>query len=567
MIMKILVAAALPFLAAVCVAAPAEMTISVPAEAFVKDLSALGCAPGFGYNDDLRSVSTGEADVFYSQRTNETARAFRAAGVRVLRAGSVLDWQGEFASRLGVAARRPSRRLQVLDPATDWHFAPLGDFYGFCKANGVKFVVMLSPKVLDESKKELTSDPQKVLEVTMAYLRWIRAQGFEEVVAGFEMENEPYFGTDLDGYVARWRLLLPAIRREWPKTPIGMPIARYSNDDPDLVAVRAAALRKDRIATDNGKDVEHLNQWNGNVATGLGKEALDCITHLVIHVYGAEGHWNTNINGINRARVVQRILPELAGKKFWITEWRERSRENPYSHRAFRMTLWKALFLQMTLRQKDVDLVCLHDLGRVSGGLYVARDGKWQYGFGPEGKADVIPDSGWTGVAHLDVGGPGALFRLYGDLVMRCPVVLAGGAPNGDRESIVFYESVKDYTKARMEKGVDDPSVIRGGLGWLALADRGRTRVGLLLVNTSAEPIAVKADFKGRTLASPLFRVLSAPADRLDVYETPGDPKPWRLESWMDKLPPCDRFAVPPHSAMTVEFGTVSVKPKPPSAR
>ena len=60
---------------------------------------------------------------------------------------------------------------------------------------------------------------------------------------------------------------------------------------------------------------------------------------------------------------------------------------------------------------------------------------------------------------------------------------------------------------------------------------------------------------------------VAAPAARLDVYETPGDPKPWRLESWMDKLPPCDRFVVPPNSAMTVEFGTVSVKPKPPSAR
>lgn len=534
----------------------ATVEISVPKKAFIKDLSALGCAPGFGYNDALHTLSTGRADVFYSERTNETAAAFRGAGVRVLRAPSILDWQGEAASRAGVAARRPSRAKELLDPALDWHFSPMKDFYGFCRATGVKFVVMLSPAVYDGKASGLTSDPQKVFDVTMAYLRWIREKGFEEVVAGFEMENEPYFGEDLDGYIARWRKLLPAIRREWPKTPIGMPIARYSNDDPDLVAVRAAAMKRDKIVTADHKDIDHLNQWNGNVALGLGKEALDCITHLVIHVYGAEGHWNTNINGINRARVVQRILPELAGKKFWITEWRERSREDPFSHRAFRMTLWKALYLQMTLAQKDVDLVCLHDLGRVSGGLYVAMDGFWNYGFGPEGKPFSVPDRDWAGVPHLDVGGPGALFRLYGDLLMRCPLVLANGAPNGDRESIVFYESVKAYRNLRREKGVDDPSVVKGGLSWVALANRERTRVGLLLVNTSAEPIGVKASFEGATLEFPLFRTLSAPADKLDVYEVPGDPKPWKSESWMDRLPPCDRFTVPANTAMTVEFGT-----------
>lgn len=209
----------------------------------------------------------------------------------------------------------------------------------------------------------------------------------------------------------------------------------------------------------------------------------------------------------------------------------------------------------MTLSQKDVDIVCLHDLGRVSGGLYVSMDGFWNYGFGPQGKPIPVPDRDWCGIPHLDVGGPGALFRLYGDLIVRCPLVLASGAPNGERESIVFYESVKGFLASQGEGSDGDRPVVSGGLSWLALSNTERTRVGLLLANTSSEPIEVRASFEGLRLVSPLFRTLSAPSDKLDVYEMPGEAKPWKLESWMDKKSAPDRFTVPAHAVMTVEFG------------
>ena len=62
-------------------------------------------------------------------------------------------------------------------------------------------------------------------------------------------------------------------------------------------------------------------------------------------------------------------FPELRGKKFWITEWRDRSDEEVPSHQRFRETLNKSAFMLMMVAHPDVDGMNLHEFRCQTGSL------------------------------------------------------------------------------------------------------------------------------------------------------------------------------------------------------
>jgi hypothetical protein len=58
-------------------------------------------------------------------------------------------------------------------------------------------------------------------------------------VAGFELGNEPYWGKDPEEYGRRWCAIVPAMKEVWPDAQIGMPLAEYRPNDPDIASVCA----------------------------------------------------------------------------------------------------------------------------------------------------------------------------------------------------------------------------------------------------------------------------------------------------------------------------------------
>ena len=111
--------------------------------------------------------------------------------------------------------------------------------FSFRKENNMR--VLLTLEQWDDGNPDAskrTNDVIAVREAVREYVRWIVKNGFKETVAGFELGNETYFDPRAEEIAARWRVIIPAILDEWPDAKIGIPLAEYADNDPDLKALR-----------------------------------------------------------------------------------------------------------------------------------------------------------------------------------------------------------------------------------------------------------------------------------------------------------------------------------------
>lgn len=525
-------------------------TVEVAESALIRDCSRCRTGAGIGINGERMDLGPW---AYAPENVATTAVLFAEAGVRLIRTQEPnIRFQGERAERV-----RSSERWHdpaALNPERKWEWRDPAERYSFWKRQGVKEMICLSGIVYDPETDRMTNGIAQVKKVTCDYLRWLIDHGYRDLIAGIEMQNEPYFGRDPAHYAALWQELLPEIRSLLPEVPIGIPIAIYEAKDPDLEAVRARGRKTDRLKSGKTHDQEHTRQWVGNAIAGLG-DALTNVTHVIIHTYGADAWYTCGIKGIEKARFTQRAYPELAGKQLWITEWRDRSDEDWVCQRKFRTALFKAQYLLMTLGQRDVEVTAIHEARVLSGIFYFSNGEFWRQPIDNEDRKRRFPDLTGKGRPHAVTACAAGVYRLFNEALDGHPRILAYGAPSGDLSCTKYYESAKRRWKA-IRKGAEELPPVEGEAAWVAAESADGKSLTVLAVNAKAEPetfrIVRPGIFAGQRAH---MKVLSCEPGKIDELHVPGEPPWWRMTSSEVILGDGTSFVLPPETVATVVIG------------
>ena len=179
----------------------------------VRDLRDSTCGPCLGYAGCLTEVSLYN-DAFavwaYGAGLKETEKALVDCGAKFIRQWNALgEWQR------GMAGARNRAHPKA--------------YFALWKKLGIRVLLTIENYgvLAGKSLEKRSGDIEDVKRVLSSYLDWIVKNKFTEVVAGFEMGNEPYFGKDPEAYAARVEALIPVILKTMPHAKIGIPIAEY----------------------------------------------------------------------------------------------------------------------------------------------------------------------------------------------------------------------------------------------------------------------------------------------------------------------------------------------------
>ena len=186
-------------------------------------MSKSSCNPDIGLAGEVAGIF-GDLKLSYIDHREETARAFRESGIWLVRPCGMLDLFDRISK----------------NPGVEWTFDKNGKctwlhpkhIFSFWKEYNIKAIVCLNLWDAAESKQKLLED----------FLKWIKENGWEDCISGFEMCNEPFYGKDPEGFAHYWRVHLKIIRKHMPKVAIGLPLAEYTPGDPDIAAARSRLL-------------------------------------------------------------------------------------------------------------------------------------------------------------------------------------------------------------------------------------------------------------------------------------------------------------------------------------
>ena len=334
--------------AAATVRADWPITIGVDADAEpIKDLRNSTSAPDLGYAGAMLESSTLVSEWFYISNRVESAKLIRDAGAWVVRPWTANDcWQRGLAwvaTKDRAALQKRHSRAVFIDPHA---------YFSFWKENGMKAILCLENYGVydDVEKGTRVNDIESVRKVICDYLQWIVDNGYRECVAGFECGNEPYWGNDPELYGARWSAIIPEMKKIWPDVKIGIPLAEYRPNDPDIAAVRARATGLEWVQDGGEFSFSRLNQWSGRFIVALSNQ-IHNVSHVIYHFYGGDVAYGCGASGFKRIRNFAKVFPEIADKRVWITEWRERADENNRCHQTFQSSLWKGHYLLSCLAE------------------------------------------------------------------------------------------------------------------------------------------------------------------------------------------------------------------------
>lgn len=510
----------------------------------IRDIRESSASPVMGFAGSLVGEGEYSKHFFVDDREN-TARIFREAGIRLVRQwDAVKQWQ------MGAGCGRSYRSKPGFN--YEEYRCDMKEVFSFYRDYGIKAMLTLENYgvYMDAAKGVETNDLAIVTKTIADYVQWIVDNGFTNCVAGFELGNEPYFlARDMvkyspEWYAGRWKPVVRELKRIWPGAPIGIALAEYYKNDPDVKAVRARLLSDSKMEEKKGYFDEGLvNRWAGRYVVAMG-EVLPLIDHVIYHSYGGDIPYSATWCGIERYRAFSRTFPELQGKKFWITEWRDRSDEDNRSHQRFRETQFKAGYMLMMTAQPDVDGLNLHSLNCLSGALYLSGQAPasapyWQshdqavYTVQWDSNNRTRPDWRSVGRPRLEVGIAGPLFRLYTDALIRHPLVVdygttrlgtkRQGKPHAPWSSGKFYGAFRAY-RAAIREGRNPPELWKD-CEYVVATNPKKDELVVLAVNygADAETIALSSD-KHR-FCGPDYRVYDCPAEYLDCHELPGEGK------------------------------------------
>ena len=525
----------------------------------VKDQRKSSTAPDLGYAGCL-TEGYGDCAWFYNPARDKTTwKLFEESGARVLKQwNSVMTWQlGLHESKWG-------------NPNPKWCF----DFW---KKHGVKVLLTLEHhKVFQDSGcTKTTDDLETVKRTILDYVRWIVKNGYKDVVGGFELGNEPYWGSDPEGYAARWVAIVPEIKKIFPEAKIGMPLAEYRPNDPDIASVRARATGLEWVQGGGEFSFSKLNQWSGRFIIAM-KPVLGDISHVIYHFYGANRAYGCSQSGFNRIHNFAKVFPEIADKRVWITEWRERADEDLRCHQRFFSTLWKGHYMLGVLMQPEIDGISLHNLATLAGGLYVttAKNATWCVQRDENNREYPYVGNSSTPVAEVGPAGP--VFRLYTEALMSHPLIIEHAVPTAEGTvahgkgshgqwhgiwgGTLFYETGRRAQKAA-ESGTPPDQWPEIQSLWECVVALGANRdsVALLMVNTHPheDVIPVKLVNGKAFVGEAVVKSASIEKARLFECQVPGTPRLWTESVKKEKVEGKQSFTVklPAYSIQTVVVG------------
>ena len=500
-----------------------------PSKDFIRDLRDTSAAPVLGYAGSMLEFNDSLAHVLWHDCSDDLATALRDGGARLVKEWNSLDkWQigMAYAQAKSVEERESLRKRfgrseGLVDDPKVW--------FSFRKKHGMKVFICLEQYRVwtDVAQGVRTNEIGIVKKVICDYLRWIRDNGFAGQVAGFELGNEPYWGKDPEEYGRRWCEIVPEMKKIWPDAKIGIPLAEYRPNDPDIAAVRARCEDMTWCESKGEFSFSRLNQWSGRFIAAM-KPVLNDITHVIYHFYGANAAYGCSMSGFNRIANFAKVYPEIKDKKAWITEWRERSDEDNRCHQMFFSALWKAHYMLTVLTRPEVDGISNHCIGSLSGGFYVSDGKEWQVQW--DEKCKNYPDVNGDGRPRIELGPSGPLFRLYTDALVDHPVILNSGA-NG-RQGIkekLLARGIRDYSGSWASALYYDGR--EKGVQWVAATNPDRTSLALLCANSRDEGQTFNVELAGFSPSGKAHvRAVSCPADKVRLHAKPGEPKPWRME-------------------------------------
>lgn len=507
-----------------CAVGAADFTISIdPAKAPIKDMKNNTCAPVLGYAGVM--CEGGNCEWLLRDHPDYTARAFRQSGAWLMRQWSANNWWEK--GVLGVA----ERGKKAMDPKF---------LYDFLKKNDLKALFTIEQwSMIDPQTGKRTNDIGVVKRRITDYVKWVKDNGYECVVAGFELGNETYFDPHSEQIGARWCEIVPEIRKIMPNVKLGIPLGEYTEGDPDFQAVMNRWRSADEIKARESLDVDtdRLKSNSARFIVAL-RPVMKEISHVIYHGYGADKPWSSSMYGFKRFRDFRDRFPETKGKPMWITEWRERSDEDVRCHRRFSEGLWRAHFLMTALAQPDIEAMNLHGFDCQAGAFNYAHDGIWHVQW--DTANCCYADYDWIrGEERLETGLTGVIYRYFCGALMRHPIVLSHGTSKATDTEDSFYTCTRFYDslirrRLDIEAG-KKPRKIEGDVEWLALTNKNRKSLALLMVNTTDEPKSVEVKVVGKTLYTPIYRTLSCEPELIDCSSVPGETKPWKTMAWEGK--------------------------------
>lgn len=509
----------------------------------IRDISKSSSSPILGYAG--AGVHGGEdAKWLFETHRKEAAAVFRKCGARFVRQwNAVRQWQFG-AGALFVRDRKTGKvKNRFAHMTTDMYNA-----FSFYKEYGIKVVLTLENygSITNFETHATTSDINYVKKDICDYVKWIVDNGFKEVVAGFELGNEPYWAgrrmfTDPnctpERFAERWCAIIPEIKKIFPECKIGMPLAEYFSADPDIAAVRARTEQAEKLEAKGYFDASSLNQWSARFIKAM-ESQLHNVSHVIYHTYGADAPFSATYWGIRRYRLFSEAYPQLKGKKFWITEWRDRSDEEVPSHMRFRETLNKSAFMLMMIAQPEIDGMNLHEFRCQTGSLAWSfwdnknKTGNWSVQWmngGPD-----RPDYDSVGESRVHIGSMGPAMQLMVESLRRNPLVMDFGSDNygsyseGCSNAVWacsdYYASVIDYRQG-IRKGLPAEKMpkIKGDCQYLITCDKTKNIWAIHCVNMNPEDVEFDVAFNGCcNPGAPDIRVTCCEERFADAHEIAG---------------------------------------------
>jgi hypothetical protein len=489
---------------------PKDMTITFDiSDPTYIDQSKSSSFPNLGYAGCIADEGPEFAEEFFRRSADHTWEVFKGAGAYFIK-----EWNAD-----GSWARDKKMAYDV---------------FSWRKKHGVKILLCLEHgggRTINDARRRI-----------LGFVKWIVDNGFKDQVAGFELGSEPYWGTTPEIYADRWAAIVPDIKKIWPEVNLGFPVAELYDGDPDIEAVRSRYTNVDLLLSqDSTLGLNKINNWSGRFVVAFSNCLHHC-SHVVYHFYGGFGHYGCTYNGVQRIRRFAKSFPEVEGKKAWITEWRFTSDMDLCSQQKFQIALFDALYMLMIVCQPEVEGICAHQAGQLSGGFYIA-DGKglWrgQRTHGLGNSAFVDPD--WTGRPRIEVGPVGPVFKLYNEALLAHPHVLRRGRR--------YDGSINDGRFNQMMNVWRNSG--EGTVEWVLLTNKDRSSYALMVCNCCSVPFEPEMKMVGVNLARPHYRVYRCRREDIHVSQMPGEPRlAWQEEYDGDE----GKIVVPEKSVTTIVF-------------
>ena len=473
-----------------------------------RDLSESSAFPTLGYAGCIADEGPGYFDEFFVKSPDRTWEVFKGAGARLVK-----EWGAD-------------RHWDENDPEHRWAKIT----YSWRKQHGVKVLLCI------ENNGRTINDARRRI---LGFVQWIVDNGFTEQVAGFELGNEPYWGSAPEQFAHRWAAIVPGIKRIWPEAHIGFSIAEYRAGDPDIESVRSRLSTVDEWFKFGGSEwgMSKLNQWSGRFIRAF-SSCLPLCSHVIYHFYGGTRPYGCSYAGIQRIRNFAKVFPEVKDKKVWITEWRFTADQNLIKQQSFSIALFDAFYMMMCVCQPEIDGLSAHQCGWLAGGFYIADGrGSWcQRRF----LESMYVDPDWTGRPRLEVGPVGPVFKLLNEAILDHPHVLArGNRAGGSIDNDNYWSSHlcggrDKQLNAWLSDGAEPakrPKTDKDILEWILLTDKARTSVALVAANANFEDWKPSLETVGCTLGKPHVRLYRCKPEDVMRRQVPGEkPLSWEEE-------------------------------------